>query len=58
MSDGTMKQKDELEQVWDMLHRAMSVIEDLTGHRQPNARLQQEIDDLIEGIHELEGPQE
>lgn len=53
-----MKQKDELEQVWDMLHRAMSVIEDLTGHRQPNARLQQEIDDLIEGIHELEGPQE
>ena len=53
-----MKPQEELEQVWDMLHRAMMVIEDLTGHYHPNARLQQEIDDLIEGIHELEGPQE
>ena len=53
-----MKQKDELEQVWNMLHRAMMVINDLTGHYHPNARIQQEIDDLLQGIHELEGPQE
>ena len=52
------KLKDELDQVWDMLARAMSVIDDLTNLRPPCARTQQEIDDLIEGIHELEGPQE
>lgn len=53
-----MKPQEELEQVWDMLHRAMMVINDLAGHYQPCWRLQQEIDDLLEGIHELEGPQE
>ncbi len=53
-----MSDKEELDQVWDMLHRAMMVINDLTGHYEPNLRLRQEIDDLLEGIHELEGPQE
>ena len=53
-----MKTKEELEQVWDMLARAMSVIDDLTNLRPPCARTQQEIDDLIEGIRDLEGPQE
>ena len=53
-----MKQENELELVWDMLAWAMSVIDDLTNLRPPCARTQQEIDDLIEGIHELEGPQE
>ena len=53
-----MNQQQELEQVWDMLARAMSVIDDLTNLRPPCARTQQEIDDLIEGIRELEGPQE
>jgi len=58
LTDARMKTKEELEQVWDMLHRAMMVINDLTGHYEPNLRLRQEIDDLLEGIHELEGPQE
>ena len=53
-----LSQKEELEQVWDMLHRAMALVNDLTGHYQPNWRIQQEIDDLLEGIRELEGPQE
>jgi len=53
-----MNQKQELEKVWDMLAKAMSVIDDLTNLRPPCARTQQEIDDLIEGIRELEGPQE
>jgi hypothetical protein len=53
-----MKPEDELDQVWDMLARAMSVIDDLTNLRPPCARTQQAIDDLIEGIHELEGKQE
>ena len=53
-----MTPKAELELVWDMLARAMSVIDDLTNLRPPCARTQQEIDDLIEGIHELEGPQQ
>ena len=53
-----MNQQEELDQVWDMLARAMSVIDDLTNLRPPCARTQQEIDDLIEGIHELEGPQQ
>jgi len=53
-----MKTKEELDLVWDMLHRAMMVINDLTGHYEPNWRLKQAIDDLLEGIHELEGPQE
>jgi hypothetical protein len=53
-----MNQQQELEQLWDMLARAMSVIDDLTNLRPPCARTQQEIDDLIEGIRDLEGPQE
>ena len=53
-----MKPENELELVWDMLARAMSVIDDLTNLRPPCARTQQEIDDLIEGIHELEAPQD
>jgi hypothetical protein len=53
-----MKTKEELDQVWDMLHRAMSVIDDLTNLRPPHPRTQQAIDDLLEGIRELEGPQE
>ena len=53
-----MKPEAELELVWDMLARAMSVIDDLTNLRPPCARTQQEINDLIEGIHELTGRQE
>ena len=53
-----MKPEAQLELVWDMLARAMSVIDDLTNLRPPCSRTQQEIDDLIEGIHELEGRQE
>lgn len=53
-----MTPEDELELVWDMLARAMLVIDDLTNLRPPCSRTQQEIDDLIEGIHELEGKQE
>ena len=53
-----MTPQQELDQVWDMLARAMSVIDDLTNLRPPCARTQQEIDDLLEGIQELEGPQE
>ena len=53
-----MNQEQELDQLWDMLARVMSVIDDLTNLRPPCSRTQQEIDDLIEGIHELEGPQE
>lgn len=53
-----MKPEDKLELVWDMLARAMSVIDDLTNLRPPCSRTQQEIDDLIEGIHELTGRQE
>jgi len=33
-----MKTKEELDLVWDMLHRAMMVINDLTGHYEPNWR--------------------
>jgi hypothetical protein len=53
-----MNQQQELDQLWDMLARAMSVIDDLTNLRPPCARTQQEIDDLIDDIRELEGPQE
>jgi hypothetical protein len=53
-----MKPEDELDLVWDMLARAMSVIDDLTNLRPPAPRIQQAIDDLLEGIYELEGPQE
>ena len=53
-----MNTQQELEQVWDMLARAMSVIDDLTNLRPPCARTQQAIDDLIENIRELEGLQE
>ena len=53
-----MKPQEELDQLWDMLARAMSVIEDLTNLRPPCSRIQQEIEDLQEGIHELEGRQE
>jgi hypothetical protein len=53
-----MKSQQELDQLWDILARAMSVIEDLTNLRPPAPRIQQAIDDLLEGIHELEGPQE
>lgn len=53
-----MKPEDELKLLWDMLARAMSVIDDLTNLRPPCSRTQQAIDDLIEGIHELKRPQE
>jgi hypothetical protein len=53
-----MKKKEELDLVWELLHRAMSVIDDLTSLRPPCSRTQQEIDDLQEGIHEIEGRQE
>ena len=53
-----MNPQEELELVWDMLARAMSVIDDLTNLRPPCLRTQEAIDDLIEGIHELEGKQE
>lgn len=52
-----MTPEAELDQVWDMLARAMSVIDDLTNLRPPCSRTQQEIDDIIEGIHELTGRQ-
>ena len=53
-----MSAQDDIKILLDMLNRAMAVINDLAGHYQPCWRLQQEIDDLLEGIHELEGPQE
>ena len=53
-----MKHDEQTKILLDMLNRAMAVINDLAGHYQPCWRLQQEIDDLLQGIHELEGPQE
>lgn len=53
-----MTSQQKLDQLLDMINRAMMVINDLTGHYQPNWRIQQAIDDLLEGILELEGPQE
>lgn len=53
-----MKHDEQTKILLDMLHRAMLVITDLAGHYEPNWRLKQAIDDLLEGINELEGPQE
>jgi hypothetical protein len=53
-----MNQEQKIDLIWDMLARAMSVIDDLTNLRPPHPRIQQDIDDLLEGIHELEGPLE
>jgi hypothetical protein len=35
-----MKKKEELDLVWELLHRAMSVIEDMTTLRPPALRIQ------------------
>ena len=53
-----MKTKEELEQVWDMLARAMSVIDDLTNLRPPALRIQREIEEIQDEITEIEGRQE
>jgi hypothetical protein len=41
-----MKKKEELDLVWELLHRAMSVIEDMTTLRPPALRIQQEIEEI------------
>jgi hypothetical protein len=53
-----MNTKEELEAVWGLLHRAMSVIEDMTNLRRVAPRLEQEIEEIQEEIIELEGVQE
>lgn len=50
-----MEPKKELELVWDMLDRAMSIIDELTNQRPPHPRLENEIEDINEGIYELRG---
>jgi hypothetical protein len=53
-----MKKKEELDLVWELLHRAMSVIEDMTTLRPPALRIQQEIEEIQDEISEIEGRQE
>jgi hypothetical protein len=53
-----MKKKEELDLVWELLHRAMSVIDDLTGLRPIASRLEQEIEEIQDEITEIEGRQE
>jgi hypothetical protein len=53
-----MKKKEELDLVWDLLHRAMSVIDDLTSLRPPALRIQREIEEIQDEIAEIEGRQE
>ena len=53
-----MKTKEELDLVWDMLARAMSVIDDLTSLRPIASRLEQEIEEIQDEMAEIEGRQE
>jgi hypothetical protein len=53
-----MKNKEELDLVWELLHRAMSVIDDLTSLRPIASRLEQEIEEIQDEIAEIEGRQE
>jgi len=53
-----MKKKEELDLVWELLHRAMSVIDDLTTLRPPALRIQREIEEIQDEINEIEGRQE
>jgi hypothetical protein len=53
-----MKPKEELDLVWELLHRAMSVIDDLTSLRPIASRLEQEIEEIQDEITEIEGRQE
>ena len=53
-----MRNRDELDVVWELLHRAMSVIDDLTNLRPPAFRIQREIEELQDEIAEIEGNQE
>jgi hypothetical protein len=53
-----MKNKEELDAVWELLHRAMSVIDDLTSLRPIASRLEQEIEEIQDEIAEIEGRQE
>jgi gas vesicle protein len=50
-----MEPKKELELVWDMLDRAMSVIDELTNQRPPHPRLENEIEDIQEEIFNIRG---
>jgi hypothetical protein len=53
-----MKKKEELDLVWELLHRAMSVIDDLTSLRPPALRIQREIEEIQDEMAEIEGRQE
>lgn len=53
-----MTPQQELDQVWDMLARAMSVIEDLTNLRPPALRIQREIEEIQDEIVDIQGFQE
>jgi len=53
-----MKKKEELDLVWELLHRAMSVIEDMTTLRPPALRIQREIEKIQDEMAEIEGRQE
>jgi hypothetical protein len=53
-----MKKKEELDAVWELLHRAMLVIEDMTTLRPPALRIQREIEEIQDEITEIEGRQE
>jgi hypothetical protein len=50
-----MKPKKELELVWDMLDRAMSVIDELTNQRPPHPRLENEIEEIQEEMFNIRG---
>ena len=53
-----MKKKEELDLVWELLHRAMSAIDDLTSLRPIASRLEQEIEEIQDEITKIEGRQE
>jgi hypothetical protein len=53
-----MKKKEELDLVWELLHRAMSVIDDMTTLRPPALRIQREIEEIQDEMAEIEGRQE
>lgn len=50
-----MEPKKELELVWDMLDRAMSIIDELTNQRPPHPRLENEIEDIQEEMFNIRG---
>ena len=53
-----MSNKEELNAVWELLHRAMSVIDDLTNLRPPALRIQREIEEIQDEIVDIQGFQE